>query len=433
MDQLRSVLGLFLLMALAWTLSTNRRAVPWRVVIWGTMFQIVVGIFVFLLPVGGPFFLAVNKIVFSLLDSASAGTQFLFGRLALPPGTANEQGETSLGFFLAFQALPTLVFFASLVGLLYHLGIMQLLIRGFSRIFTALMGISGAESLAASSNIFVGVESALAIRPYLERMTRSELCTVLTAGMATVASTVMGLYVTLLGDVFPNIAGHLVSASVLSAPAAVVMSKLLVPEDGRPETAGKNVAPVSERASNWIEATINGAASGLRLVAGVAALLLAFLGLVHLVDQIVGGLGGLVNTRAGWSVDWSLSSLLGYAFYPLTWILGVATGDVGACARLIGERTILTEVPAYQELASLMAGGGISARSAVITAYALCGFAHVPSLAIFVGGISALAPSRTKDLASLGFRGLLAAILATLMTGAVAGAFVSGDTILGMK
>jgi CNT family concentrative nucleoside transporter len=318
------------------------------------------------------------------------------------------------------------------MALLYHVGLMQLMIRAFARVFTYLMRISGAESLAASSNIFVGIESALAVRPFLERMTRSELCTILTAGMATVASTVLGLYTLLLQQTFPNIAGHLVSASVLSAPAAVVMSKVLLPEEGTPETLGRHVSPHHERASNWIEAAVEGAMAGVKLVVGVAALLLAFLGLVALVDLIVGGVGGRINGWTGWSVDWSLPGLLGYAFYPLAWILGIAAADVGTCARLIGERTIVTEIPAYQELAVLLSENALKdPRSAVITAYALCGFAHVPSLAIFVGGISALVPSRRKDLAALGPRALLAAILATLMTGAVAGVFATGSGLLG--
>lgn len=432
MGPLRSLLGLILLMALAWALSTNRRRIPWRVVIWGTLLQLIFAIFIFVLPFGANFFVSVNELVNVLLESAGAGTHFLFGRLALPPGTVGEDGEPSLGFFLAFQGLPTLVFFASLVALLYHIGLMPLLIRGFSRAFTALMRISGAESLCASSNIFVGVESALTVRPYLERMTRSELCTILAAGMATIASTVLGLYVLILRGTFPTIAGHLVSASVLSAPAAVVMAKLLYPERERPETLGMDVKPQVKKASNWIEATIEGAMAGVKLVVGVAALLLAFLGLVELVNVILGAVGGRVNAWAGLDVDWSLPSLMGYVFYPLTWVLGIDPADVGICAKLIGERTIITEIPAYQELSVLMAENAFrDPRSAVITTYALCGFAHIPSLAIFVGGISALAPSRTKDLAALGPRALLAAILATLMTGAVAGVFATGRTVLG--
>ncbi|MBD3334480.1 MAG: nucleoside transporter, partial [Candidatus Eisenbacteria bacterium] len=398
---------------------------------WGTLLQLVFAVFVFVIPIGGKLFLAVNSAVLALMESATAGTRFLFGRLALPPGTENEQGESSLGFFLAFQALPLAVFFASFMALLYHVRIMPFLIRIFSRVFTTLMRVSGAESLCASSNIFVGVESALTVRPYLASMTRSELLTILTAGMATIASTVLGLYVLVLRPAFPNIAGHLVSASVLSAPAAVLMAKILMPEEEQPKTLGVAVAPHQEPASNWIEAIIKGAMDGVRLVVGIAALLLAFLGLVALVDQILGAAGGLINDWTGWSVDWTLAGCLGYVFYPLTWLIGVAPADVGECARLIGGRMILTEVPAYQELAGLIADGALQdPRSIVVTAYALCGFAHVASLGIFVGGISALAPERTRDLAALGPRALLAATLATLMTGAVAGIFATADMVI---
>jgi CNT family concentrative nucleoside transporter len=432
MDQARSFLGLFLLMLVAWALSTDRRRVPWRVIWWGTGLQLLFAFFVFVVPAGSRFFLAVNDLVVVLIDSATAGTRFLFGRLALPPGTTGEGGETSLGFILAFQALPTVVFFASLMALLYHVGLMPLLIRGFSRVFSRLMRISGAESLCASSNIFVGIESALTVRPYLERMTRSELCTILTAGMATIASTVLGLYTMILQGTFPNIAGHLVSASVLSAPAAVVMAKLLLPESERPVTLGMDVAPHVEKASNWIEAAIEGAMAGVRLLVGIGALLLAFLGLVRLADVLLGAVGGLVGGWLGLSWDWSLARLLGYAFYPFTWAMGMSPADVPLAARLIGERTIVTEVPAYQELAALISQGAFQdPRSPLITAYALCGFTHVASLAIFVGGISALAPKRTRDLAALGPRALLAAILATLMTGAVAGIFARGTLLLG--
>ncbi|MBU1699681.1 MAG: nucleoside transporter [Candidatus Eisenbacteria bacterium] len=431
MGPMRSFLGLFVLMALAWGVSTNRRRIPWRVVFWGTSLQLIFAVFIFIIPVGGTFFLAVNRFVSALLESAMAGTTFLFGPLALPPGVVGDNGEVSPGFILAFQSLPTAVFFASLMGLLYHIRVMPLLIRLFSKVFTTLMRISGAESLCAASNIFVGAESALTIRPYLSAMTRSELCTILTAAMATIASTVLGLYVMILRDAFPNIAGHLVSASILSAPAAVVMSKLMLPEEDKPKTLGRNATPGDKRASSWMEAAIDGAMAGVKLVVGIAALLLAFLGLLHLADLGIGWAGGWINGWTGWTMDWSLAHLISYAFYPLTWLIGVVPADVGVCARLIGERTVITEIPAYQELAGLISSGAFQdPRSIVITTYALCGFTHVASLAIFVGGISALAPDRTKDLAAIGPRALLAAILATLMTGAVAGIFASGGTIL---
>lgn len=426
-----SLLGLFAIPFLAWLFSADRRTINWRLIFWGVGLQMLFAAFIFLFPAGAKLFLFLNQVVVRLLDCAAAGTRFLFGRLALPPGTTNEAGETSLGSILAFQALPTIIFFASLIGALYFLGIMPWLIRGFARIFTRLMRVSGAESLCVSSQIFVGVESALVVRPHLERMTSSELMTILTGGMATIASTVLALYVFLLQATIPTIAGHLISASILSAPAALVMSKILFPEKQKPETLGIEVKPYYEREENLIVAIINGANNGLRLLGGIVALLLAFLGLLALVDLGLSFVGSQVNSWVGWNFDWSLKSLLGYIFYPITLVVGVPASDALEVARLIGERTVATEVPSYQHLAELIAQNGLAYhRSAIIAAYSLCGFAHVASLAIFVGGIGALAPSRLKDLSRLGFRALLAAILACLMTGAVAGVFFQERSII---
>ncbi len=431
MHNLVSFAGIFILMAIAWSFSTNRKVINWRVVFWGTVLQLLFALIIFIVPAGTRIFMVINDSVVTVLDSATAGTRFLFGRLALPPGTRNEMGEESLGFILAFQALPTIVFFASLMAVLYYLGIMPRLIRLFSRVFTKLMRISGAESLSTAANIFVGVESATVIRPFLATMTRSELCTILTAGMATIASSVMALYVFILQRQFPTIAGHLVSASLLGAPAAIVMSKLLLPETEKPETLGIDVRPHYEKESTLMEAVINGADAGFKLVVGIITLLLALLGLVALVDFLFSGFGAEVNRLVGLRLDWSLKGLLGYLFYPFTLVIGVPFSDAAEIAKLIGERALLTEVKAYQDLASALAAHSITnPRSAVIAAYALCGFAHIPSVAIFVGGTAALAPSRTRDLAKIGFRSLVAATLACLMIAAVAGTFYTEGSIL---
>ncbi len=423
--------GIFILIAFAWLCSSNRKRINWRVVIWGVSLQLLFGIFIFLLPVGSKIFLFMNTVVVKILNCATAGSQFLFGRLALPSGTVNEAGEKSLGFFLAFQALPTIIFFAALVGILYYYNILPLIIRGFAYIFTKLMHISGAESLCISSNIFVGIESSLTVRPHLANMTRSELNTILTGGMATIASSVMASYVFILKDVFPNIAGHLVSASLISAPAALVMSKLILPESEKPETLGINIKPEYKKESNVIEAVINGANSGVKLVVGVCALLLAFLGLVSLINLCTSGAGNWINSIFGINFDWSLESILGIVFYPFTLIIGIPPDDAMEISRLIGERTIVTELTAYQHLTVILEENRlIHPRSAVICTYALCGFAHIASLAIFIGGISALVPERRKDLAHLGFRALLAATLACLMTAAVAGTFFTQGSIL---
>ena len=425
-----SALGIFLLPGVAWIFSTDRRRMNWRVIGWGILLQILFALFVFKVPAGTKVFLAVNSGVVKLLDSASAGTLFVFGRLGLPPGAVNASGESSLGFILAFQAFPTIVFFSALMSILYYSNVLPLIIRGFAVVFTKLMRVSGAESMCTAANIFVGVESALTIGPYIERMTISELCTALTSGMATVASNVLALYVFCLAKDFPSIAGHLVSASILAAPATLVMSKILLPESGQPETLGVNVRLEYSREKSLFEAIINGANAGLKLIGGIVALLLAVLGLVALFELLLGAVGAKINLLAGCGIDWSLKGLLGYVFYPFTLMLGIPPSEAWTAAGIIGERTVATEVAGYRDLAAAMAAGTLSGRSAVIVAYALCGFAHVASLAIFVGGFSALAPSRARDLSRVGVRALVAATFACLQIAAVAGVFAGDNSIL---
>jgi CNT family concentrative nucleoside transporter len=426
-----SFFGIFVLLFFAWLCSSDRKTVNWQAVLWGTALQLLFAFFIFVVPVGSRIFLFLNDVVVKLLDSAQAGTRFLFGRLALPPGTTNEAGETSLGSFLIFQGLATIVFFAALMGALYYLKIMPFFIRIFARIFSKSMRISGAEALSVSSNIFVGVESALVVKPHLAEMTLSELATIITAGMATIASTVLAVYVMFLQPQLPTIAGHLISASIIAAPAAIVMAKLIIPEKGKPTTLGHAVKPFYEREPNVMIAIINGAYDGAKLLLGIVVLLLAFLGILSLIDMVLGFSGGALNRLIGIHFEWSLKSLLGYVYYPFTAVLGLPSADIMPVAKLLGERTVATELVAFQHLARLIANDGLSsARSAVIASYALCGFAHFASLAIFIGGTGALAPSRLRDLTRVGFRSLLAATLACLMTAAVAGVFCSGSTIL---
>jgi CNT family concentrative nucleoside transporter len=360
-----------------------------------------------------------------VLDSAGAGAEFVFGRLALGPGQTNEAGEESVGFILAFQAFPTIIFFSALIAILYYIGIMPLVVRAFAYVFTKLMRISGAESLVAASNVFVGIESTLTAKPYLSKMTHSEVCTILTAGMATVASNVLALYVLSLEPQFPKIAGHLVSASLLSAPAALVMSKIIFPEGESPETLGIHVRPFYEKEKSLFEAIINGANAGVKMIVGIVALLIAVLGLVALVDLGLGALGAKINLLFDLEAEWSLKAILGYVFYPFTVILGVPLADAGTIAKIIGERVIVTEVTAYKDLATVLQENTLHypVRSAVVTTYALCGFAHLASMAIFAGGISALAPDKTHAIAKVALRALLAATLACLLTACVAGTF----------
>jgi len=431
MQNLVSFSGIFVLMALAWAFSTDRRRINGRVIVWGTAIQLLLAVFVFAAPPGRDFFLLLNKAVVQILDAASAGSRFVFGRLALPPGETGPGGETSLGFFLAFQGFPPIIFFSALIALLYYFNVLPWLIRGFAYVFTKLMRVSGAESLAAAGNIFVGVESALTVKPYLREMTRSELCTILTVGMATVASNVMALYVFTLRPVFSNIAGHLISASLLSAPAALVMAKILHPESGRPLTLGVQAQPYYERERNVFEAIINGANAGVKMILGIVALLIAVLGLIGLADAVLGRLGVWTGTLTGIEAHWSLAGLLGVLCYPFALLLGVPPVDALHVARMLGERLIATEVVAYQDLASTVeAGLFLEPRSAVVASYALCGFAHLASMAIFVGGVAALAPERTRDLTEVAVRALAAATLACLMTACVAGTFLTGSSIL---
>lgn len=432
-QNLVSFAGIFVLLGVAWACSAERRRMNWRVIGWGIGLQFLVAVFVFVVPAGAKVFMAVNDAVVVVLDSASAGSEFVFGRLALPPGQTAEDGTESLGFILAFQAFPTIIFFSALVAILYYVRIMPLVIRGFAFVFTKLMRISGAESVVAASNIFVGIESTLTVKPYLGKMTQSELCTILTAGMATVASNVLALYVFSLQEVFPNIAGHLVSASLLSAPAALAMSKIVFPESGEPVTLGVHVKPFHEREGSLFEAIINGSMAGVKMIVGIVALLIAVLGLVELVDVLLGFVGGKVNAAAGLQMEWSLKALCGYAFYPFTLLLGVAKADAAAVSRMIGERLVVSEVVAYRDLATALKEGALQEeRSAVVATYALCGFAHVASMAIFAGSVCGLAPEKSRDVAKVAVRALIAATLACLMTGCVAGVFYrSGSILLG--
>lgn len=421
-----SLAGIPLLLGIAWLFSTNRRKLSWRVILWGTGLQALFALFIFVVPAGAKLFLAINDAVVKVIESAMEGAKFVFGPLAASPGT-----DGSLGFILAFQGLPTIIFFSALIAVLYFFRIMPVVINAFARLFSKTMRTSGAESLYASSSIFVGVESAFTVKPHLEKMTKSELCTVLTAGMATVASNVLALYVFILQGQFPTIAGHLVSASLLSAPAALIMSKMFLPETETPSTLGRVVQSNYARESNVFEAIINGSHSGVRVIVGVVALLIAVLGLVALLDMLMGGIGAWINGALEISVDWSLRGLLGYLFYPLALLIGIPPSDAATAGQIIGERLVLTEIASYNDLASALGNGVLQhGRSAVIITYALCGFAHVASMAIFVGGISALVPSRTKTLSRVAFRALAAATFACLMTACIAGAFYNGESIL---
>lgn len=418
-----SLLGFLIFAGLAWLVSVDRRRIAWRTILWAIALQLVIGLIIFRLPVSQRILLWLNDAVLVLLNASKSGSIFLFGPLAASPG---ESG--SIGFILVFQVLPVVIFFSAFTSMLYHLRILQIFVRIFAKLFHRTMKISGAESLSSAANVFVGIESALVVRPYLEKMTRSELLLVLTTGLATVASSTLGVYVAFLTGVFPQIAGHLISASVLAIPSCVIVAKLIVPETETPETlAAVPADDPATRSKNLISAIIEGAMEGLKLAAGVSALLIAVLGIVALLDRLL----AVCSSWFGMSEPLSIVRILGWCFYPFAYLLGLQSSDVPIASRLLAERVILTEVFSYNHLAQVISAGQITdPRTVLILSYALCGFAHVAAMAIFVGGTAALAPTRRDDLASLGFRALLAATLATLMTGCMAGLFSGGEGVL---
>src|ERR1044071_2795125 len=331
-----SAVGFIIFAAIAWLLSSNRRKISWKTIVWAVGLQLLIGLVIFRLPGSHRILLWLNNAVLVLLNASKSGSVFLFGPLAASPG---ESG--SIGFILVFQVLPVVIFFSAFTSLLYHLGVLQVFVRLFARLFHRTMKISGAESLSSAANIFVGIESALVVRPYLEKMTRSELLLLLTTGMATVASSTLGVYVAFLAGVFPEIAGHLISASILAIPACVVVSKLLIPETETPETlAAVPPEDESDRAKSLIGAIIQGAMDGVRLAAGICALIIAILGIVALLDKLL----GVASSWFGMSEPLSIVRILGWVFYPFAFLIGLQTSDVPVAARLLGERVILTEV-----------------------------------------------------------------------------------------
>ncbi len=427
-----SLLGLIVLATLAWAVGGFRRPIAWRTLTGSGVLMLIMGITVFVLPHTRVLLLIVNDLVVALLGASRVGAGFLLGPLMLNPGETTAAGEPSVGFIMAAQVLPAVIFFASLMAVGYHLGLIQPIIRLFARLFRQTLQLSGAEALAGSSNIFVGIESATTVGPYLAGMTRSELLTLLTCAMSTVASTTLALYVFFLQEPFPQIAGHLISASVLSIPAAAMVSKLILPETGQPETLG-SLPPLteSEPHGNTMAALSAGSWDGLKLAAGIATLLVAVLGLVGVLDLVLTQVTAPLEEWFG--APLTLQRILGWAFTPLAWLLGLEAGDLSQAGQLLGQRILLTEVVAYQQLGEMAMAETLSPRTLLVLSYALCGFAHVASVGIFVGGIAALVPPRRDDLAALAFPALAGSTLATLMTGALAGLFYHGQQgILGL-
>lgn len=397
-----SAFGLLALVAIAWACSADRRRMPWRTVAWGLGLQFGLALVLLRSAAGRSFFAAANAVVDGLTRYTEAGVRFVFG--ALLDG----------GFSLALNVLPVIVFMGSLFAILFHLGIVQWLVRGFAALFTRTLGTSGAESLSAAADIFVGmVEAPLLVRAYVERMTRSELFTVMATGMATVAGSVLVVYAGMLGEGY---AGHLLTASFLAAPGAILLAKVMIPETGTPLTAGTVDVALESPAANLVDAAALGALAGLRLAAYVGALLVAFVALIAFANDALAAAGGWLGVPG-----LSFQRILGWGFAPLALLIGVAPADATTVGGLLGVKTVLNEFLAYQELAKLVESGAIAPRSAVLASYALCGFANFGSLAILLGGLGGMAPARRADIAALGLRSILAGTLATLMAAAWAG------------
>ncbi len=426
-----------MLLGLGWLLSTDRRAVDWRLVGWGIGLQVVFALLVLKTAPGRLFFAGVNDAVVGLLGFTREGARFLFGNLVdwnvpvgvpagepapgapIPPESVTLWART--GAYFAFSVLPTIVFFSALTTLLYHLGLLQRVVRGFAWMMQRTLRTSGAETLSASANIFVGqTEAPLMIKPFVASLTRSELMCVMTGGFATVAGGVMAAYVGLLGPHVPGIAGHLLAASIMSAPAAIVFAKLLLPETEEPVTRGTRPVEVPSPDVNAIDAVTRGAADGLRLALNVGAMLLAFVALIALANAGVAWLGGIVGVEG-----LTLERILGWALAPLALAMGVPPRDAAEVGALLGVKTVVNEFVAYARLAQdLEAGTTLSPRSVVIATYALAGFSNLSSIAIQVGGIGGIAPERRQDLSRLGLRAMVAGSLACFMTATLAGALV---------
>ena len=408
MERLISLFGLLVMIALAFAMSADRRKVDRRLVAAGVGLQFLLALLVLKTVPGQVLFGYIGTFFTALLNYVDAGSSFVFGEAF---------GE----HFFAFKVLPTIIFFSALMGVLYHLGLVQYAVAAFAWVMQRTLRTSGAESLAAAANIFVGqTEAPLVVRPYVASMTRSELMALMVGGFATIAGGVLAAFVGLGID-----AGHLVAASVISAPAALLVAKIMQPEVEASKTLGKVSIEVERTATNVVEAAANSTLDGLRLALNVAAMLIAALGLIALVDGVLGLLGQVVGYILGMEgMEWSLSAALGYLFAPFAWLMGIEAKDCLLAGELLGKKMVANEFVSYVQLSQWIqpdSGVELSQRSVVILTYALCGFANFSSIGIQIGGIGGIAPERRRDLARLGFRAMLGGSLACFMTACVAG------------
>ena len=406
MDKYQGILGILTLLAIAYAISNNRNKINFRTVYWGLSLQVVFAIFILKTPIGKPIFSYLDKIITKLISFSDAGSDFLFksyiADVGLHPALLN----------FAFRLLPTIIFFSSLMAVLYHFGIIQIIVKWIAKLMQKTMHTSGAETLSVSANIFVGqTEAPLMVRPFIGQMTKSELMVVMVGGFATVAGGVLAIYVKWLSDI-PGIAGHLLAASVMSAPAALVISKIIYPETENSKTSGDLNIELGNKSSNSMEALGNGASDGLKLAANVGAMLIAFISIVALINYLL----SIVGT--------SIDQILSIIFKPLAWTMGVPWYEAGFVGTLMGEKIVFTELIAFGDLQTMIENNQLSERSAIIASYALCGFANFGSIGIQLGGIGGIAPERKKDLAKLITKAMVGGALASWLTASVAGILI---------
>ena len=413
--------GLAVLIGIAWLFSNNKRAVDWRLVATGISLQIAFAALVLLVPGGKDVFDALGNGFVKILGFVGAGSNFIFGGL---------MNVETYGFIFAFQVLPTIIFFAALMGVLYHLGVMQAIVRVMAWAITKVMKVSGAETTSVCASVFIGqTEAPLTVRPYIPRMTESELITMMIGGMAHIAGGVLAAYVGMLGGGDPieqaYYAKHLLAASIMAAPATLVVAKLLVPETGNPLTRGTVKMEVEKTTSNVIDAAAAGAADGLRLALNIGAMLLAFIALIALLNWPLTWIGEVTGLAQWLGKPTDMATLFGYVLAPVAWVIGVPWQDATTVGGLIGQKIVLNEFVAYLQLADIVNGRvegvALTEQGKLIATYALCGFANFSSIAIQIGGIGGLAPERRQDLAKFGLRAVLGGTLATLMTATIAG------------
>ena len=403
MGSLLGVLGLFTLLSIAFVLSENRKAINIKTVLYGLIFQLIFALFILKTPFGAPIFSFLDNSINILIGFSSSGSDFLFKSyidgVGFHPGLIN----------FAFSTLPTIIFFSSLVAVLYHFGILQAIIKFIARRMQLTLGTSGSETLSVAGNIFLGqTESPLMVRPFVNKMTKSELMAVMTGGFATVSGGVLAIYVSWLTDI-QGIAGHLLAASVMSAPAALVVAKIIYPETEESQTMGDVNVNIEQTNINAMEALSNGATDGLKLAANIAAMLIAFISFVAMINYFLSFAGT------------SMEEIFGIIFRPLAWTMGVPWNEAQLVGMLMGKKIVLTELVAYGDLQNLIRDGMISERSAIISTYALCGFSNFASIGIQLGGIGAMAPDRKKDLAKLVTKAMFGGAIASWLTATIAG------------